>query len=463
MSSSDFDRLFQTHCTFVWRCLGALGVRGPDVEDLAQEVFVIVHRRLPDLDLDQGVRPWLYGILRRVVLNYRRSQRRRPTGHSPLDEDMGATTGDQHLTLEAREAATIITHVLRTMPEEQAEVFLLVDLEQFSVTEVGATLDIPSKYRTQSSSTGPCALSDCSRQEERRVTKTEPPVPTEEHSPAPELEAHERAFLEQARAGLSPSDEAVRKLRARIDGALPRATTDAGSRSPSLRGGYSRNLGTGLFGLGLGLGTVLGYWWGQHDATPVALTPLTLSADAAPSSLATTPERAQAGPTPGPKPGSNASPLDASTPRGFEPGARRSSVPRRVNKPKTAVAAGDGSEGRALPTHPPQTSSTAEADEILLVQRVQRALARKEPGLALGLLNELDVKVPKGRLREERAAGRAIALCMQHSPRANSAFETFKRQFPTSVHLPRAAAACGAKETTNDTASSDGSDLPEQE
>jgi RNA polymerase sigma-70 factor, ECF subfamily len=143
LSSNDFDQIFEAHAAFVWRCLGALGVRGPDVDDLTQEVFVIVHRRLADLDSEQGVKPWLYGILRRVVLNHRRTLRRRGSRQSPLLEDVPASQFDQHDTLEAQEAAQLLTRVLASMPEEQAEVFVLVEMEQLSVGEVGAALEIP--------------------------------------------------------------------------------------------------------------------------------------------------------------------------------------------------------------------------------------------------------------------------------------------------------------------------------
>jgi Sigma-70 region 2 len=56
-----------------------LGVRPNDIEDVGQEIFVVVHRRLPDLQPDVPIRSWLFGIARRVVANYRR-QAGRPIG-----------------------------------------------------------------------------------------------------------------------------------------------------------------------------------------------------------------------------------------------------------------------------------------------------------------------------------------------------------------------------------------------
>src|ERR1039457_6413159 len=45
----DFDEIYRQHFPYVWRTLRRLGVAPADVEDVAHEVFVVVHRRLADL------------------------------------------------------------------------------------------------------------------------------------------------------------------------------------------------------------------------------------------------------------------------------------------------------------------------------------------------------------------------------------------------------------------------------
>jgi RNA polymerase sigma-70 factor (ECF subfamily) len=43
----DFAALYSTHAAFVWRSVRRLGVPEADVEDAAQETFVVIHRKLP--------------------------------------------------------------------------------------------------------------------------------------------------------------------------------------------------------------------------------------------------------------------------------------------------------------------------------------------------------------------------------------------------------------------------------
>src|SRR3954471_18819034 len=74
-----FEHVYREHVRFVWRTARRLGVRDVDVEDVCQRVFEIVHRQLPEFRGDARLTTWLFGIVRRVVSDHRRSayERRR--------------------------------------------------------------------------------------------------------------------------------------------------------------------------------------------------------------------------------------------------------------------------------------------------------------------------------------------------------------------------------------------------
>jgi RNA polymerase sigma-70 factor (ECF subfamily) len=138
-----FARLFQEHFPFVWRCLRGLGVCDADLDDMTQEVFVVVHRRLADLQPERGVRPWLYGILRLVAQNHRRSRRRSAERQQSLGIEPQAPPAGPLESLQAREAARVVGALLEQLEVNRREVFLLVELEELSVPEVASTLRIP--------------------------------------------------------------------------------------------------------------------------------------------------------------------------------------------------------------------------------------------------------------------------------------------------------------------------------
>ncbi|MFT3772529.1 MAG: RNA polymerase sigma factor [Minicystis sp.] len=67
-----FTALFEEHFDYVCRSLQRLGVREADAEDVAQELFLAVHRALPESDPGRPMKPWLFGFAMRYASNYRR-------------------------------------------------------------------------------------------------------------------------------------------------------------------------------------------------------------------------------------------------------------------------------------------------------------------------------------------------------------------------------------------------------
>ena len=92
-----FDEVYAAHFGFVWRVLRTFGVPAASLEDAAQDVFVVVHRRLPEFEGRAAITTWLFAIVLGVARNHRRSQRRRapeaPGGEEP-DALVGAAAED---------------------------------------------------------------------------------------------------------------------------------------------------------------------------------------------------------------------------------------------------------------------------------------------------------------------------------------------------------------------------------
>ncbi len=135
-----FSEIYEDHFDFVWRSARRLGVEEACLDDVVQDVFVTVYRRLSDFEGRSQLRTWVFGILRHTVRDLRRSQRRKPTC-----ELQGEPQGGQASPLERAvqsEATRILHEVLDGMNDEQREVFVLAELEQMSAPEIGAALEI---------------------------------------------------------------------------------------------------------------------------------------------------------------------------------------------------------------------------------------------------------------------------------------------------------------------------------
>ena len=134
--------IFQTHAAFVLRLVRRLGVRPNDVEDVAQEVFVIVHRRRADLRTGVQVRSWLLGISRRVVAKYRRQVQRRQELPSPQLDALPVAC-DQVDQLESARDRARLEVALTRLDDEKREVFVLFELEGVDMRDVADMVRCP--------------------------------------------------------------------------------------------------------------------------------------------------------------------------------------------------------------------------------------------------------------------------------------------------------------------------------
>jgi RNA polymerase sigma-70 factor (ECF subfamily) len=133
---ASFAAFVREHGDAVWRCLHALGLPSPVIDDAAQDVFLVAFRQWASYD-DRGLpRPWLFAISRRVASNYRRARR-----HEVADEpEIAATDLDVEDALACREARALVDAFLQRLPEERRLVFYLSDVEGWSAPEVAEAL-----------------------------------------------------------------------------------------------------------------------------------------------------------------------------------------------------------------------------------------------------------------------------------------------------------------------------------
>jgi RNA polymerase sigma-70 factor (ECF subfamily) len=140
-----FDAVYEAYALFVWRNARRLGVPASAAEDVMQEVFLVVHRRLADFEEGTSMRAWLSAILIRVVRAFWRTrQRKNAVTDAHLEPDGTADTKTPS-PLEAAEhdaAVRELYAVLSGMIEERREVLVLSEIEELTAPEIAAALSV---------------------------------------------------------------------------------------------------------------------------------------------------------------------------------------------------------------------------------------------------------------------------------------------------------------------------------
>jgi len=133
-SSEAFGRLYERHREYVWRV--AIRMTGDEslALDVAQEAFawLLGRCRKRRLVLTAELTTYLYPVIRNIAATRRRKQVREIVGEVPEVESRDPA------------ARTDLARVLAGLPEHQREVLLLRFVDDLSLLEIAALLEIPT-------------------------------------------------------------------------------------------------------------------------------------------------------------------------------------------------------------------------------------------------------------------------------------------------------------------------------
>ena len=140
VSQGRLSAIADAHFTWLWRLLRRLGVHPSDVEDAAQQVFLVVGRRLRMIERGSE-QSFLFGVALRVAIEFRRVRRDVPTLESELDVRKSSPAMED--LVDQHRARQVLSEILDGMPIELRTVFVLFELEQMTKGEISNIAGIP--------------------------------------------------------------------------------------------------------------------------------------------------------------------------------------------------------------------------------------------------------------------------------------------------------------------------------
>jgi RNA polymerase sigma-70 factor (ECF subfamily) len=140
-----FDNVYDDMVEYIWNTVCRMGVRGSDVDDVVQEVFVIVFRRLPEFEGRAQLKTWIFGIMVHVVQHHFRTHARKPGDRATekgteiqnlvANQDRGPARE-----LERTEALRVLDQLLLELDDAKRVVFVLAEIEQMTLAEIAQAL-----------------------------------------------------------------------------------------------------------------------------------------------------------------------------------------------------------------------------------------------------------------------------------------------------------------------------------
>src|SRR3569623_522000 len=104
---------FDQELDYLFVLLQRFGARPAEIEDLLQDIFVILQRHWPRLDTTRPLRPWLFGVAKRVVRAHRRRAAREVLRDTVETQEMASSPEEG---IEEQESVALLRDALEQVP-----------------------------------------------------------------------------------------------------------------------------------------------------------------------------------------------------------------------------------------------------------------------------------------------------------------------------------------------------------
>ena len=135
-------RIVDTHFDALWRFLRRLGIAEGDVDDAVQEVILVLARKLDHVEQGSEKSFVLSTAFRVAAGMRRRVKRRREVDETPLLQ-LASPAPDPEASAEKQRLTILFGRVLEQLSLELRVVFVLYELEDFTMAEIARTLELP--------------------------------------------------------------------------------------------------------------------------------------------------------------------------------------------------------------------------------------------------------------------------------------------------------------------------------
>ena len=138
-----FEQLYARYRARIWSYVGGILHDADRAEDVTQEVFISVLRRLRDTERPIAFKPWIYQIARNACIDELRRSRRShevPFDQEDESESVFAITPGPDVVVESKQQLDDLRGAFRGVSELHHQVLVLRELEGLSYSEIGARL-----------------------------------------------------------------------------------------------------------------------------------------------------------------------------------------------------------------------------------------------------------------------------------------------------------------------------------
>ena len=141
---ASFEIIFQAYADYVFTIVLRIVQSREDAEDITQEVFLVIYRKLKTFRFRSGFRTWVYRVAVNLAINrakkLSKTQNRLVTGNDVIASMQSKSAADENV--EKEHAEGILNALLIKLTPEQRTCIVLRNIEGLSYNEISQVLRI---------------------------------------------------------------------------------------------------------------------------------------------------------------------------------------------------------------------------------------------------------------------------------------------------------------------------------
>lgn len=139
-----FEQVYRAYAPFVYNVALRMVEAREDAEEITQEVFLIVHRKLASFMFRSSLKTWVYRITANCAINFLNKRNREGKGRVDLDEALAFTPAADNTRgrMEKEDREYRVRMLLELLNPDERACVVLRNIEGLSYAEVARSLDL---------------------------------------------------------------------------------------------------------------------------------------------------------------------------------------------------------------------------------------------------------------------------------------------------------------------------------
>jgi len=139
-----FESIYRAFSKFVYNVAWRIVSKHEDAEEVTQEVFLIVYRKLNTFRFQSTLKTWIYRVTINTAVNYAKKSSRIKSKTTEYDEQIhcAGVLGETEVNVDKEHNEKLIVVLLNTLTLDQRTCMVLRNIEGLSYQEIADALNI---------------------------------------------------------------------------------------------------------------------------------------------------------------------------------------------------------------------------------------------------------------------------------------------------------------------------------